>query len=178
MHGAPIASTADLATRFGINYLAPADARSVPLPDGCIDFVTSTFTLEHIPGPEIDAILRETRRLLAGGGVISSLIDMQDHYQYTDAKVSVYNFLRYPPWVWRLLNPSLAWQSRLRHSQYLELFTGAGYDVLSDQSELPTDDDLRELRRMHVAREFARFAPVDLGTKSTHLVARPDPERK
>ena len=171
--GAPITDTAELSARFGITYLAPADARSVPLPDGCFNFVVSTFTLEHIPADEIAAILRETRRLLGSEGVISSLIDMKDHYQYIDAQLSTYNFLRYPPSIWRLLNPGLAWQSRLRHSQYIELFTSAGYEILADEPTLPTDEDLRELQRMHIAREFSRFTPVDLGTKSTHLVVRP-----
>lgn len=169
----PIVSTAELRERFGITYLAPADARAAPLPDGCVDFVTSTFTLEHIPPAEIAAILRETRRLLAPDGVISSAIDMKDHYQYIDAKVSTYNFLRYPPWVWRLLNPSLAPQNRLRHSQHLELFRDAGYEILFDDVQHPTAEDLRELEEMRVARQFADLSLVDLGTKSTHLVARP-----
>ncbi len=169
---APIASTADLRERFGITYLAPADARSVPLPDGSIDFVTSTETLEHIPPLEIAAILRETRRLLASDGVISSLIDMKDHYHYIDPAVSPYNFLRYPPWAWRLLNPGLQPQNRLRNSQYRALFTDAGYEIVFDECEPPTNDELRELQQMRIASEFRRFSWLDLGTKETHLVAR------
>ena len=170
--GGPIASTADLPKRFGITYLAPADARSVPLPDGSIDFVTSTETLEHIPPQVIAGILRETRRLLAHDGLISSLIDMKDHYHYIDAAVSTYNFLRYPPWAWRLLNPGLQPQNRLRHSEYRQLFTDAGYEIVFDESEPPTDDELHELQQMRIASEFARFSWSDLGTKETHLVAR------
>lgn len=174
----PVTGVADLESRFGITYLAPADARSVPLPAGSVDFVSSTFTLEHIPAFEISAILRETRRLLGADGVMSSLIDMQDHYQYIDSKVSVYNFLRYRSPVWLLLNPSLQWQSRLRHSQYLELFRAAGYEILFDEPKPPTEEDLSMLAGMHVAPEFARFTLEDLGTRATHLVvrvARPQP---
>lgn len=169
----PVAGVGDLATRFGITYLAPQDARALPLADRTVDFVSSTFTLEHIPASEVAAILRETRRVMAPNAIISSLIDMQDHYNYVDSSVSVYNYLRYPGWQWRLLNPSLHWQSRLRHSQYVELFDAAGFEIFLDQPDAPTDEDLRELRQMELAPEFGRFEVTDLGTKATHLVARP-----
>jgi SAM-dependent methyltransferase len=168
-----ITSPGDLATRFGIAYLAPQDARSLPLADHTVDFVSSTFTLEHIPYDDIATILRETRRVMAPGAIISSLIDMQDHYNYVDSGVSVYNYLRYPAWRWRFLNPSLQWQNRLRHSQYLGLFEAAGFEVVSDDPVRPTDEDLRELRRMSRAPEFQGFDDADLGIRSTHLVARP-----
>lgn len=171
--GAAIAHTEDLRARFGITYLAPQDARSLPFPDASVDFVSSTFTLEHIPAAEIAAILTETRRILTVDGVMSSLIDMNDHYHYTDPTVSVHNFLRYPEWAWRLLNPGLSWQSRLRHPQYLELFAQTGYAVIDETPNLPTDDELAALRGMRVAPEFRRFSLLELGTKATHLVVSP-----
>jgi SAM-dependent methyltransferase len=171
-----ITSPGELATRFGIAYLAPQDARTLPLTEHSVDFVLSTFTLEHIPHDDIAAILRETRRVMAPGSIISSLIDMQDHYNYIDSGVSVYNYLRYPAWRWRFLNPSLQWQNRLRHSEYLGLFEAAGFEVISDEPVLPTDDDLRELRAMSRAPEFQGFGEADLGIRSTHLVARPRAE--
>jgi Methyltransferase domain len=169
----PVSAFGDLSTRFGITYLAPQDARSLPLAQHTVDFVSSTFTLEHIPPGDITAILRETRRVMTPAGIISSLIDMQDHYNYIDAKVSVYNYLRYPQWRWRFLNPSLQPQNRLRHSQYLRLFDTAGFDVISDDPVRPTPEDLDELRRLRRAPEFAAFDEADLGIRSTHLVARP-----
>ena len=169
----PIASTRELSRRFGITYLAPQDARSVPLPDGSVDLVTSTFTLEHIPPADIAAILAETRRLLAPTGVVSCLIDMYDHYAYTDPAISAYNFLRFPGWIWRFLNPSLGWQSRLRYSQYRELFAQAGYEILADAPHRPTDAELRALGELRLAPEFRGFAASDLGTTAAHIVAAP-----
>jgi hypothetical protein len=171
----PLAGLGELATRFGITYLAPQDARDLPLADGVVDFVSSTFTLEHIPPGDIATILRETRRVMAPEAMISSLIDMQDHYNYIDSGVSVYNYLRYPAWRWRFLNPSLQPQNRRRHSEYLRLFDGAGFEVLSDDPVRPSPDDLRVLRELRRAPEFAAFDEIDLGTRSTHLVARPRP---
>jgi hypothetical protein len=95
-----IATVQDLVTRFGINYLAPQDSRAMPLEDASVDFVTSTFTLEHIPPVDID------------------------------------------------------W----------------------DDPATPTTADLVELRGIPLAPEFERFSVIDLGTKHTHLLARPRSE--
>lgn len=169
----PIAGVDDLAARFGITYLAPQDARAMPLADASVDFVVNTFTLEHISPADIAAILRETRRVMAPEAIISSKIDMQDHYHYVQSTLSVYNYLRYPEWRWRWLNPPLHSQNRLRHSQYVELFEQAGFEIVSDDPARATSEDLAELRGIAIAPEFARFSVTDLGTKHTHLVARP-----
>jgi hypothetical protein len=113
-------------TRFGITYLAPRDSRAMPLEDASVDFVTNTFTLEHIPPVDIAAILGGTRRIMAPEAVISSRIDTQDHYHYVQSSISVYNYLRFPGWQWRWLNPPLHSRNRLRRSEYIELFEGAG----------------------------------------------------
>jgi SAM-dependent methyltransferase len=171
-NGEPLTNIGELANRFGISYLAPHDARAVGLADETVDLVTSTFTLEHIPPADIAGILAETRRILAPNGLVSCLIDMHDHYIYSDPGISAYNFLRFPGWLWRLFNPRLAWQSRLRHSQYLELFTREGFEIVSDEPQLPDGKELNELGAMRLAPEFRGLSLVDLGTKATHLIAR------
>src|SRR5205823_13839725 len=86
---------------YGIDYRAPCDAKKTGLPSLSVDYITSTSTLEHIPPEAIRLILRECYRVLRDRGVISLLIDYNDHYTYSDHKISVYNFLRYSDWVWR-----------------------------------------------------------------------------
>ena len=170
---APIASSADLEHRFGIRYLAPCDARATGLPDRSIDIVTSTFTLEHIPGPDIEAILAETRRLLAPAGIMSSLIDLQDHFSYIDHSLSPYHFLRYGPRTWTLLNPGLQWQSRLRYPAYLACFEAAGWDILADEHEGPTAEDFARLDAMpiHDCFKDLGLSHDELGVRSMHLIA-------
>ena len=82
--GGPIAGLEELEARFGIRYLAPCDARDTGLPDGSVDFVSSTDTCEHIPGVELAQIFRECHRLLRPRGAFSCRIDLQDHYAYFD----------------------------------------------------------------------------------------------
>jgi SAM-dependent methyltransferase len=48
--------------------LVLADARRIPLPDGCADAVTMLDVVEHLTPTELDASLREARRLLAPAG--------------------------------------------------------------------------------------------------------------
>src|SRR5262245_3612500 len=83
-----------LKDHYGIDYWAPCDARRTQLEAGSIDWITSTNTLEHIPLQDIHAILQECRRLLRDDGLMSCLIDYEDHYSYFDHSISGYNFLQ------------------------------------------------------------------------------------
>jgi SAM-dependent methyltransferase len=177
--GRPIADAGELERRFGIRYLAPLDARDTGFDAGSVDFVTSTFTLEHIPAGDLADILAETRRLLTPDGLMSSLIDLQDHYSYIDGTVSAYNFLRYSDRTWALLNPQLQWQSRQRYPEYLELFRSAGLEIVAEEHLSPSEEDLRELAAMPI---HPRFRAVDrslhdLGVRSLDVVARVAGER-
>ena len=46
--GGPIAEVGELEERFGIRYLAPCDARDTGLPEGSVDFVSSTDTCDRL----------------------------------------------------------------------------------------------------------------------------------
>jgi hypothetical protein len=70
----------DLERAYGIRYLAPADARDTRLPAGSIDLVATTSTLEHVPLPDLRAILKETRRLCHDRSVVSHVVDYSDHF--------------------------------------------------------------------------------------------------
>jgi SAM-dependent methyltransferase len=91
----PTDATDDLARTFGIEYLAPCDARSTGLATASVDFVTSTNTLEHVPAEDILPLLAECRRILSPEGAISCRIDLRDHFSNFDDDLSPYNFLRY-----------------------------------------------------------------------------------
>src|SRR5262249_13944634 len=93
--GGALAALSELGPRYGIEYRAPCDARQTGLLARSLDCVTSSNTLEHVPPEDIRAILRECHRCLRDDGVMSFLIDYQDHYSYFDANISGYNFLRY-----------------------------------------------------------------------------------
>lgn len=170
-HPAAGLEAADRVRPFGITYLAPVDARATEIPSGSVDCVTSTSTFEHIPRGEIGPLLAECRRILRAGGVASFVIDYSDHYSHFDRSISPYNFLRYSERRWALYNSSLQYQNRMRHSEYLALFRGAGFEVVQDASQVE-DRRLDEVRSIPLAAEFAAFDTVDLATTGSHVVLR------
>ena len=169
----PVTSIADLRTRFGVTYLAPCDARNTNLSAESIDMVTSTATLEHIPGPDILKILKECRRLLKPGGIVSSIIDMQDHYSYFDSHITVYNFLTLSDAAWRLANAPLGYQNRLRYSEYMKLFASANLETLAEEIKGPSDAERLALKAMKLAPRFRHTYTIDdLGARSLKLISR------
>jgi SAM-dependent methyltransferase len=164
----------ELRPRFGIEYHAPRDARSTGFEAETFDAVTSTFTLEHIPRHDILAILREIRRLLRPGGVVSFSVDMYDHYSFDDPRISAYNFLRYSDRTWRLVNSSLHHQNRLRARDYLELLAEAGFGVLEAATDDPTDDQRAQLESLPLAPRFREGYSLDeLAPLTLRVVASP-----
>lgn len=119
-----------LSKYYGIQYLAPYDARNTGIDACSIDFITSTNTLEHIPPKDIQMILKECHHLLKDDGVMSFFVDYSDHYAHFDRTITVYNFLQHSEKQWSLFSPSLHYQNRLRHRDYLDLFHKTGFEVV------------------------------------------------
>jgi SAM-dependent methyltransferase len=169
----PVQSLAELEGRFGIEYLAPRDARATGLPGQSVDFVSSTDVCEHVPEDDLAAIFRECHRLLRPGGGFSCRIDLQDHYAYFDSSLSKYNFLRYSDGAWRLVNSPLHFQNRLRAPDYLRLVRDAGFEVIVERPSGPSEDGLEELRRLPLAPRFRNgYTPEELGVTVLSFVAR------
>ena len=164
----------DLRERFGIDYLAPRDARDTGLRAGSLDFVSSTDTAEHIPENDLLRILVECRRLLKPDGLLSYRADLEDHYSRVDRGVSRYNFLRYSDRMWSIFNPSLHYQSRLRYPDYVRLTRAAGFEIVREQVSRPSDRDLTLLRELKVADRFRAYSPEELGVRGVTIVARPE----
>jgi SAM-dependent methyltransferase len=168
-----VVSAADLGA-FGISYLAPRDARATGLDAESVDFVTSTNTLEHIPAADLVPILAECRRLLRPDGLVSSRIDLCDHYSYADRGLTPYNFLRYSDRTWRVLNAGLSRQNRLRRPDYLQAFAAAGLEVVSERGQAP-EGAVEQLRTLGLAPRFRAYTLEDLAVTRLFLVARPTP---
>jgi hypothetical protein len=157
---------------YGIRYLAPADARDTRLPAGSIDLVATTSTLEHIPLPDLRAILGETRRLCHPRSVVSHVIDYSDHFSHGDRQINVYNFLRFRSDEWERFNTSFHHQNRLRHRDYRPVFEEAGFDVLDEYAE--HDPDARELlASVPLAEDFRHYRTEEILPRVGRFVLRP-----
>ncbi|MFH1036329.1 MAG: class I SAM-dependent methyltransferase [Pseudomonadota bacterium] len=170
----PITGRADLERRLGISYLAPRDARATGLEAGCFELISSNQVLEHIPQEDLVDILRECRRLLHPRGVLALEVDMQDHYSYFDPALSPYNYLRFNPGAWRLINCGLHYQNRLRLPDYLAAVAQAGLVVVNQSVTWPSARDLQSLRALPLAARFqGRYRTHDLAARSARLICRP-----
>ncbi len=159
----------ELRQHYGIDYRAPADARRVDLADGSIDLVVTTNTLEHIPAPDIAAILAECHRLCSDDAALSMVIDYSDHYSHADPSLTAYNFLGYDDRVWRRYNPPDHYQNRLRHRDHRALIEDAGFWVVHDQPTVP-DGAAADLARVRLAARFAAYPREALLPTRGHLV--------
>lgn len=161
----PCVSADDLARRFGIIYKAPCDAAETGLASLSIDFISTNSTLEHIPGQDLPAIMRESKRILKDDGVMCHFTDMKDHFSYFDHSITKYNFLTLSDGMWSLLNSPIANQNRLRYKDYQKIFADAELRVLSEEIEQATPQDISDIARLPLNARFA-------GTDTTeHLAA-------
>lgn len=154
-------STLDDLERYRIHYRAPADARDTGLPAGSIDFFCSTSVMEHIPEPDLEAILRECMRLAAPGALMSFWIGYYDHYATFDRSISRFHFYRYTEAQWRWWNPPRHFHNRLRHSDFERLFERLGLKTLTNERMLGKPE---ELRGIPLAEPFRRYSVEDLLT--------------
>ncbi len=160
----------ELHEKFKLKYIAPKDARNTGFEKNSVDFISSSATLEHIPKNDILSILKECYRILSPGGIISMTIDYVDHWAYFDKKISVYNFLKYSDKQWKKFNPSLHYQNRLRHSDYLELISLTEFKILKVTTQLPVNNEKKELESLILSDQFKRYSIDDLAIKGSEIV--------
>jgi hypothetical protein len=118
---------AELLATMNIRYLAPADAAALPLAAGSIDFHVSFAVLEHIPVPDLGAILREGLRLLDHNGLFVHCIDFSDHFSHDDPGITAINFLQFSEDAWAgYAGNRYMFHNRLRVDEFLALLATAG----------------------------------------------------
>ena len=161
-----------LCVNFKIEYIAPFDASNTKFPDNSIDFISSTSTFEHIPREDIIPILRESYRILKCGGVFSIIIDYKDHWSYFDKNISIYNFLQYTEREWRKYNPSLNYQNRMRHKDYIELINNSDFKIVEETIIKPDDKEKNALHKMNISSDFQQYNFDELQIKGSKIVLR------
>lgn len=162
-----------LSQEMGIQYQAPGDARATGLSDSSVDFCHNSSTLEHIASEDIHSILEEMYRILKPGGILSCVIDLQDHYSYADPQISPYHFLQYSRSAWEQFNPAFHFQNRLRHPDYRHLFEQAGFEVVHETLTGPDAELKNSLQHTAIHSEFGNQYTLDeLGIRTVECVLR------
>lgn len=152
---------------FGIEYVAPAYLEQV---QGLkFDCFYSVDTLEHVPPPQLDSMLRHACALLPGQGVAVHLIDYGDHYARGD-RLSRFNFLTFDSSDWDAYQSPFQYVNRLRHSQMVTMFEQAGLEVIDTE---PTRCAAEPAILARLSKEFENFPLEDLFTLRALIKARP-----
>ena len=150
---------------FGVEYIAPSPSAG----KSCsMDAWISNEVLEHVPAERLPALLSDGFQMLKPGGLAIHAIDYSDHFaRGTD--VSRYNFLQYSSVRWRPFNSRIQFVNRLRHSEYLNLFCSAGFELVEINKH---SGDIPQEIVANLAPEFRRFLLSDLGVLRSRIVAR------
>ena len=117
-----------------IEYLAPADARRLPVADKSIDYHVSNDTFEHIPPDALRQILVEGWRKVKDDGLFVHMVDFSDHFAHSDPTISTVNFLQFSEEQWRkYAGNRYMYHNRLRIDELVEMLKAAGLEVISQK---------------------------------------------
>ncbi len=153
---------------LGIRYLV-ADAQHLPIEASSIDLIHSNNVLEHIYPDVLEAILMEFERVAAPNAVMSHFIDMTDHFSHSDTSIGRDHFLRFSEAQWKLIDNSIAPQSRLRLPEYRTLFERAGIPITE---ELPNRETVAEPHELVLSPRFEAMPKADVSIRHAYLISR------
>ena len=102
--------------------LSPLPAEEVGLTENSVDLIFSFSVLEHVKKPR--ELIRNTFRMLNPGGLAVHGIDLRDHSDFNKPL----DFLAYSPDDYLIKTP--ATENRWRASDFLDCFTGEGFELL------------------------------------------------
>jgi len=160
-----------------IIYKYPADATQTGLPNQSVDFVVSSNVLEHVAPEVLQALHRESLRILAPDGTIVHRFNPEDHFKDVDKSITAANFLQYSPGQWFWYGGSgLAYHNRLRCVQHRALLEEAGLSVRV--ARIRTDArSLQAIKNgeLSVHSDFSHFSPEELAADYMWVAAtRPE----
>jgi len=157
----------------GIEYVAPGDATRTTLPDRSVDLVLSNSVLEHVPMDVLDALMRETQRILTRHGIALHSVDCGDHYAYFDRRISPIHYLRFSERRWQIWNNDILFQNRLRPTDFLDAARRAGLNIVLDHHRA-RPELLERLQRLPIDDRFRAYAPDELCCTSIDFAATPE----
>jgi SAM-dependent methyltransferase len=179
-------STGALAAVEGLGgrVVAVTAGGGIALPDASVDLCHSGGVLEHHRPFELLAFLRECRRVLRPGALMSHVVDHRDHLYHADPALPFLNHLRFGDTAYRaLLGHPLLYHNRLLPPQVAALLEGAGFERVAIRrmlvpshryvaTEREALDGAPGIERCHLAAPFRAASDADLRTAAAHYLYR------
>lgn len=154
-----------------LSYHAPFNIDHIQ--DNSLDYVVSRTVLEHIQQGVLTDLLARLKPKLKSGGLMVHLVDHSDHMEHRDKSISTVNFLQWTPGFHRWINGLIQeGENRLRHHQYIDLFSAAGYEVQSVANNVHKPTLLR-VPLLKLSAPFDQMSPEDIAVLASVYVLRP-----
>lgn len=134
-----------------------------------IDLLHSNNTFEHIAPNDLKHMMTTFKLLLKPSGLMSHFIDMTDHFSHFDKSISVFNYLKYSPKKWQLIDNNILPQNRLRITDFRNLFEQNNFEVLIEENN---NGPIAELQAMHIDTAFKHYTEKDLLVCHSYMVVR------
>ncbi len=169
---ADISAALEKATKpadLNFEYKVPFKAEA--LPDGAIDLIVSRTVLEHIPTEVLSRLVPAWLRILSDRGLMAHAIDMSDHFEHTDKKISRINFLRYRENTWRLVNTISDHQNRLRYPQFQKMFLDSGAQIVTAEHKV-CQRTLDEIKTLKLAAPYDSMEPDEIATLTSYVILK------
>ena len=151
---------------MNIQYISPANAAQLDLPNQSIDYFVSFMVMQHIRRDLIPGILLEGRRLIKPNGLFIHYAVFSDLFSTVDNSISPVNFLQFSEEEWEsIAGNRYMYHNRLRVDEFRELFEEARLSILQLDSKI----DSAGVRALE-ARELPlnlRFRNKSLETNAT-----------
>ncbi len=156
-------------SKLNITYLIE-DARQLSLPDNAIDLVNSNNTYEHIYPEILEGIMKDFKRVVKKDeGIQSHFIDMSDHFAHFDKSINIYNFLQFSDAQWHYIDNSIQPQSRLRYTEYKNLYRQLSIDITEETSR---PGDINALQTIALAAKYKAMPINETAISHCHFVSK------
>ena len=94
----------------------------------------------------------------------------KNHWSYFDKSIFIYNFLKYNDKEWQKYNPSLHYQNRLRHSDYIKIILQTKFKIVKEQKDLPNATEIKAFCKLKLSPKYKGYKQDDLMIKGSEIV--------
>ncbi len=154
-----------------VEYLAPFDVSTIH--NHSVDLIVSRTVLEHIPKSDLYTLFFALKLKLSNAGFMVHLVDHTDHFEHVDKSISKINFLTWNEAKHTLINYLInGGENRMRHHEYQQIFTDAGYQVENEETDL--DRNLMDqIQNIALVYPYSKMEPEQLAVVTSIYTVRP-----
>ena len=145
------------------------DASDLPMKDNAIDFIVSNNTFEHIHEQALVGILSEFNRIKKKDGLMSHFIDMSDHFAHFDSKITIFNFLKFSGFSWKLIDNSVQPQNRLRIVEFRKMYADLEIEIILEENNVGRESDIESIT---LSKKYQTMDQSDVLVSHSYLISK------